>query len=353
MARMESDVSDDQPRFTDDGDLAGEVLLEVDDLHVEFRVDSGVVHAVNGVSYDVRAGETVAILGESGSGKSVSAQAIMGIVDSPPGFVTDGEIRYRGRDLLTMPPNERRAIRGARISIIFQDALSALNPVFSIGWQMAEMFRVHEDLSKQEARTRSIDLLDRVGIPSPQQRFDSYPHEFSGGMRQRAMIAMAIALDPDVVIADEPTTALDVTVQAQIMELLADLQDDHGMAMVLITHDLGVVAEVADRVNVMYAGRIVEHGRTADVFGSPAHPYTAGLMTSIPRADQKGSKLQPIVGSPPDLADLPQGCAFHPRCRFRHTDCFEQHPDVVDVPGAGRYAACLYTHEVLEADIHV
>ena len=330
-----------------------ETLLEVDDLAVEFRVDSGLVKAVNGVTYDVRQGETVAILGESGSGKSVSAQAIMGIIDSPPGFITRGELRYRGSDLLTMSESERRKIRGAKISIIFQDALSSLNPVFTIGWQMGEMFRIHEGMGKKEAKERSIDLLQRVGIPSPEQRVDSYPHEFSGGMRQRAMIAMAIALNPEIVIADEPTTALDVTVQAQIMDLLADLQSDYGMAMVLITHDLGVVAEVADRVNVMYAGRIVEHGSTTDVFGHPAHPYTVGLMESIPRADLKGVKLTPIVGSPPDLANLPDGCTFHPRCRFRHSNCFDTPPPVVDVPGDERYAECHYTDEVREAEVRV
>ncbi|MEE8602435.1 ABC transporter ATP-binding protein [Euzebya tangerina] len=330
-----------------------DTLLEVDGLRVEFRTDSGVVNAVNGVTYDVRKGETVAILGESGSGKSVSAQAIMGIIDSPPGFVTAGELRYRGEDLLQMSDKARQEIRGAKISMIFQDALSSLNPVFSIGWQLSEMYRVHEGMAKDEARTRSIDLLQRVGIPSPEQRVDNYPHEFSGGMRQRAMIAMAIALNPEIVIADEPTTALDVTVQAQIMELLADLQQDYGMAMVLITHDLGVVAEVADRVNVMYAGRIVEHGSALEVFGQPAHPYTIGLMESIPRADLKGVQLTPIVGAPPDLANLPSGCSFHPRCRFRHTNCFEERPPVVDVPGEGRYAECLYVDEAMEAEVRV
>ena len=330
-----------------------DVLLEVKDLNVEFRTDRGVVNAVNGVRYKVRAGETVAILGESGSGKSVSAQAIMGIIDSPPGFITSGEILYRGEDLLTMDEEKRRSIRGAKISMVFQDALSSLNPVFTIGWQLSEMFRIHQGASRAEAKERSIDLLERVGIPSPEKRVDSYPHEFSGGMRQRAMIAMAIALDPEVLIADEPTTALDVTVQAQIMELLAGLQEQYGMSMVLITHDLGVVAEVADRVNVMHAGRIVEHGSGLEVFTNPAHPYTVGLMESIPRADLKGTQLTPIVGSPPDLAHLPSGCSFHPRCRFRRTNCFDVEPPAVEVPGDDRYAACHYTDEVLEADVRV
>lgn len=326
-------------------------LLQVRNLHVEFRTDSGVVNAVNGVTYDVKKGETVAILGESGSGKSVSAQGIMGIIDSPPGFITQGQILYEGQDMLKMPDDKLRSIRGADVAIVFQDALSSLNPVFTIGWQLDEMFRTHEGMSSKDARQRSIGLLDRVGIPDPAERADSYPHEFSGGMRQRAMIAMAIALSPKVLIADEPTTALDVTVQAQIMDLLAGLQKEYGMAMVLITHDLGVVAEVADRVNVMYAGRIVEHGSTIDVFGQPAHPYTVGLMESIPRADMKGMQLTPIVGSPPDLARIPSGCAFHPRCRFRRENCFDVEPRVVDVPGDNRYAACHYTEEVLNATV--
>jgi len=331
----------------------GGPLLAVEDLEVEFRTDRGVVKAVNGATWSVNAHETVAILGESGSGKSVSAQAIMGIIESPPGFVTSGRVLYRGADLLAMPRQQRRAIRGAKIAMIFQDALSSLNPVFTVGFQLSEMFKVHEGMGRNEARTRSIDLLDQVGIPSPEKRFESYPHEFSGGMRQRAMIAIAIALNPEVLIADEPTTALDVTVQAQIMDLLASLQQEYGMALVLITHDLGVVAEVADRVNVMYAGRIVEHGTCLEVFTRPAHPYSVGLMESIPRADMKGNRLIPIIGSPPDLANLPSGCAFHPRCRFRHSNCFDTVPPVVDVPGDGRYAACHYIDEVREAEIRV
>jgi oligopeptide transport system ATP-binding protein len=327
-------------------------LLEVVDLHVEFRTDRGVVQAVNGVDWDVRQGETVAILGESGSGKSVSAQAIMGIIDSPPGFITGGQVRFRGEDLLAMPEDRRRRIRGADIAMVFQDALTALNPVFTVGWQLAEMFKQHRGMSESQAKGRSVELLDRVGIPSAKQRIDSYPHEFSGGMRQRAMIAMAIALDPAVLIADEPTTALDVTVQAQIMELLADLQREHGMALVLITHDLGVVAEVADRVNVMYAGRIVEHGPCVETFSNPAHPYTLGLMESIPRANMRGQRLNPIVGSPPDLARIPSGCPFHPRCRFRHTNCFDEVPPVVPVAG-DRYALCHYVDEVLDAPVRV
>ena len=237
-------------------------LLEVEDLHVEFRTRAGVVKANDGVSYTLDKGETLAIVGESGSGKTVSAQAVMGIIDTPPGYVTRGAARFRGVDLFQLPESERRLFRGQKIAMIFQDALSALNPVFRVGWQIGEMYRQHRGTSKAEARTKAIELLERVRIPAAKERVDAYPHEFSGGMRQRAMIAMALALDPEVLIADEPTTALDVTVQAQIMKLLADLQSETGMGLILITHDLAVVAEVTNRAAVMYAGRIVEEGTT-------------------------------------------------------------------------------------------
>jgi oligopeptide transport system ATP-binding protein len=249
-------------------------LLEVRDLRVEFRTSEGVAKAVNGVSYTVDEGETLAVLGESGSGKSVSAQAIMGIIDSPPGFVTGGQVLFRGEDLLAMPEHQRRGYRGRHIAMIFQDALSSLNPVFPVGWQIAEMFRVHEGLSRKRARARAIELMDQVRIPAAAERVDDYPHHFSGGMRQRIMIAMALALNPDLLIADEPTTALDVTVQAQIMELLSDLQRERNMGLILITHDLGVVADVADKIAVMYAGRIVEQAPVNDIYANPAHPYT-------------------------------------------------------------------------------
>jgi oligopeptide transport system ATP-binding protein len=321
-------------------------LLEVDDLHVEFRTDYGVVKAVNGISYELAAGETLAILGESGCGKSVSAQTIMGILDSPPGFVTGGQIRYKGRDLLTMPEKEQRDIRGAEISIVFQDALSSLNPVFTVGNQIGEMFRRHRGSSKADAKKAAIELMDRVRIPSAKERVGDFPHQFSGGMRQRVMIAMAIALDPTILIADEPTTALDVTVQAQIMGLLEDLQRETGMGLILITHDLGVVGEIADRIAVMYAGRIVETGVTDDVFANPAMPYTEGLMASIARVDQKGQKLNPIKGSPPDLSMLPGGCPFHPRC-YRATErCPAELPALREVV-PGRRSACHYAEEVL------
>ena len=327
----------------------GHHLLEVDNLHVEFRTRDGVVNAVNGVSYSLDERETLAILGESGSGKSVSAQAVMGIVDSPPGFVTDGAVLYRGEDLLTMSEQDVRRIRGQRIAMIFQDALSALNPVFTVGFQIGEMYRVHRGASKKEARAKAAELMDRVRIPSAKNRLDDYPHQFSGGMRQRAMIAMALALDPDVLIADEPTTALDVTVQAQILQLLKDLQDDTGMGLILITHDLGVVAEVADNVCVMYAGRVMERGPIEPVYGNPAHPYTRGLLHSIPRADRKGQQLDPITGAPPDLSRIPQGCEFHPRCPFRQQVCFDERPPPYDVTRQ-RQSACHFYEEVMGAE---
>jgi oligopeptide transport system ATP-binding protein len=321
-------------------------LLEVDDLHVEFRTRYGTVNAVNGISYTLDAGESLAILGESGSGKSVSAQAIMGIIDSPPGFITRGEIRYRGIDLLKLDESERREVRGQKIAMIFQDALTALNPVFTVGFQIGEMFRVHRGWSRDRARRAAIELMERVRIPSARERVDDFPHQFSGGMRQRVMIAMALALDPDILIADEPTTALDVTVQAQIMDLLAELQGQTNMGLILITHDLAVVAEVADRVAVMYAGKIVETGSVFEIYENAAHPYTEGLMQSIPRLDQKGTALDPIRGSPPNLMHIPSGCAFHPRCPYARERCTREVPPLYEV-ALNRSSACHYYQEVL------
>ena len=287
--------------------VSGTVLLDVRDLEVEFRMRAGTVKASNKVSYQVDKGETLAIVGESGSGKTVSAQAIMGIIDSPPGFVTGGEILFRGKDLLKMEEKERRQIRGDRISMIFQDALTALNPVFTVGWQIAEGFRQHRGMSKSEGYKRAVELMDMVKIPSAAERVNAYPHEFSGGMRQRVMIAMALALDPDVLIADEPTTALDMTVQAQIMELLADLQQQTGMGLILITHDLGVVAEVADRVSVMYAAEIVETGDIRDLYKRPYHPYTEGLMRSLGPPRPQGRPSLPDQGIAARPAPHPVG----------------------------------------------
>ncbi|HEX2361101.1 MAG TPA: ABC transporter ATP-binding protein [Jiangellaceae bacterium] len=330
---------------------AGHVpLLEVDNLQVEFRTRDGVAKAVNGVSYTVDEGETLAVLGESGSGKSVTAQAVMGILDSPPGFVTGGAVRFRGQDLLALPEDERRVYRGRNIAMIFQDALSSLNPVFSVGWQIGEMFRVHEGLSKRDAQERAIGLMDQVRIPAARERVGDYPHQFSGGMRQRIMIAMAIALDPDVLIADEPTTALDVTVQAQIMELLADLQRERKMGLILITHDLGVVADVADKISVMYAGRIMEKAPVGEIYARPAHPYTKGLLESIPRLDLKGKELSAIRGLPPSLTRIPPGCEFNPRCPYAQQICRDERPPLFDV-APGRQSACHFAREVLDGTI--
>ncbi|MET9147594.1 MULTISPECIES: ABC transporter ATP-binding protein [unclassified Streptomyces] len=324
------------------------MLLEVRDLHVEFRTRDGIAHAVNGVSYEVDAGRTLAVLGESGSGKSVTAQAIMGILDMPPGRITGGEILFQGRDLLKLPEEERRAVRGAKIAMIFQDALSSLNPVLTVGDQLAEMFTVHRGLSRRQARAKAVELMDRVRIPAAAQRVRDYPHQFSGGMRQRIMIAMALALEPDLIIADEPTTALDVTVQAQVMDLLAELRREFDMGLILITHDLGVVADVADEIAVMYAGRIVERAPVHDVYKRPAHPYTRGLLESIPRLDQKGRELYAIKGLPPNLTRIPAGCAFHPRCPMARDVCRTDVPPLYEVD-ARRGSACHFWRECLDA----
>ncbi|MFB6961356.1 ABC transporter ATP-binding protein [Streptomyces sp. NPDC056309] len=350
MTTIEEVVPVPSPR---EGGADGAPLLEVRDLHVEFHTREGVVKAVNGVNYSVAAGETLAVLGESGSGKSVTAQAIMGILDMPPAKIPQGEILFRGQDMLTMPAEDRRKIRGRRIAMIFQDALSSLNPVLTVGYQLGEMFRVHQGLSKKEAKAKAVELMDRVKIPAAAARVNDYPHQFSGGMRQRIMIAMALALEPDLIIADEPTTALDVTVQAQVMDLLAELQREYNMGLILITHDLGVVADVADKIAVMYAGRIVEQAPVRELYKRPAHPYTRGLLDSIPRLDQKGRELYAIKGLPPNLLRVPSGCAFNPRCPKAQDICREQIPDLLPVTEqdggelAGRASACHFWKETI------
>ncbi|MCC7043034.1 MAG: ABC transporter ATP-binding protein [Acidobacteria bacterium] len=325
-------------------------LLELRDLFVEFHTRDGVARVINGVSCHVDAGETLAVLGESGSGKSVTAQAVMGILDTPPAAIRSGQILYKGRDLLTMSDEDRRASRGAEIAMVFQDALSALNPVFPVGWQIAEAIRIREGRPKAEAMTRAVALMDRVRIPAARDRVRDYPHQFSGGMRQRVMIAMALALNPKVLIADEPTTALDVTVQAQIMDLLADLRRESGMALVLITHDLGVVASVADRIAVMYAGRIVEHADVHALYDRPAHPYTRALIDSIPKHHGRADVLKTIKGLPPNLTRIPSGCPFHPRCPVRQDICTSDLPSSVDL-GGGRTSACHFAREVLDGRV--
>jgi oligopeptide transport system ATP-binding protein len=323
------------------------LLLEVDELQVEFRTRDGVAKAINGVSFELHEGETVAILGESGSGKSVTAQAIMGILDTPPAYITGGEVRYCGQDILQLGDEERRRIRGPEISMVFQDALSALNPVFPVGWQIGEMFRQHRGMNKSDSQAEAIRLMERVQIPGAAQRVKAYPHQFSGGMRQRIMIAMAIALDPAVLIADEPTTALDVTVQAQIMQLLAELQQEGRMGLILITHDLGVVADVADRIAVMYAGRIVEQADAFELYAQPGHPYTKGLLDSIPRLDQKGETLSAIGGLPPNLMNIPPGCPFNPRCHYAQDICRVDPPPPLRDVAPGRLAACHFSELLL------
>jgi oligopeptide transport system ATP-binding protein len=321
-------------------------LLEVEDLHVEFRTRDGVAKVLNGVSYHVSAGETLAVLGESGSGKSVTAQTIMGILDMPPAFITNGTIKFRGEDLLTQSAEARRQVRGEGIAMIFQDALSALNPVFTIGFQIEEQLKVRRGMSKADARKRAIELLDQVKIPNAKGRVQDYPHQFSGGMRQRAMIAMSLALDPELLIADEPTTALDVTVQAQIMDLLAEIQKERDMGMILITHDLGVVADVADRISVMYAGRIVEHADVYELFRAPGHPYTESLLESLPRVDLRGQELKTIKGLPPSLTNIPPGCPFNPRCPRVFDRCSTEVPAVHNL-GMGRTSRCHIAEEVV------
>ncbi|MEW6582045.1 MAG: ABC transporter ATP-binding protein [Actinomycetota bacterium] len=316
-------------------------LLQVRDLRVRFATDDGVVEAVDGVDVAVERGETLAIVGESGSGKTVTALAVMRLVPQPPGRIAGGRVLLDGTDLLALPEARMRAVRGNDVAMIFQDPMTALNPVFTIGYQLREPLRLHQGLGREPANRRAAELLRRVGIADGARRLGDYPHQFSGGQRQRIMIAMALACSPSLLIADEPTTALDVTVQAQILDLMRELQRDVGAGILLITHDLGVVARVADRVAVMYAGRIVEEGPAEAIFHAPAHPYTVGLLDSIPRLDaERGERLVPIPGSPPSLIAKPPGCAFHPRCRLRREGCDSVVPPLREV-SPGHAAACV------------
>ena len=324
----------------------GEPLLEVEDLSVEFHTAAGVVKAVTELSFNLAAGETLAVIGESGSGKSVTAQGIMGIVPSPPGKIPQGAIRYRGKDLMALSNKQRRVIRGQEIAMIFQDPLTSLNPVYSVGWQIGEMFKIHRGASRAEAKEKSIELMERVRIPEARRRVGDFPHQFSGGMRQRVMIAMALALEPKILIADEPSTALDVTVQAQIMDLLAALQQETNMGLILITHDLGVVASVADQVLLMYAGRVVEKNEAFPFYAQPAHPYAHGLMKSIARLSGTEERLEPIVGAPPSLLRVPPGCAFHPRCPYARDRCWEEIPRLREIERYSGLVACHFAEEI-------
>ena len=321
-------------------------LLEIDKLKTQFFTTAGVVKAVDGVSYTVDEGETVAVVGESGCGKSVTAMSILRLIPWPPGKITDGEIRFAGKDLLALSEEEMRNVRGKDISMIFQEPMTSLNPVLSIGMQLTETMLAHTDVSEEDAHNRAVELLGMVGISEPERRLVQYPHHLSGGMRQRVMIAMALSCEPKLIIADEPTTALDVTIQAQILELMKNLTRDLGVALIIITHNLGVVARYADRVNVMYAGKIIESGTAADIYYRPHHPYTLALLKSVPRMDQqRQAKLDPVEGQPPDLTMLDEGCAFRPRCRFATTECAEGLPSLETVEG-GHATACFNKDQV-------
>ncbi|MBO9385681.1 MAG: ABC transporter ATP-binding protein [Thermomicrobium sp.] len=323
-----------------------EPLLEVRDLRTQFFTQDGVVKAVDGVSFHLMPGETLGLVGESGCGKSITALSIMRLIPSPPGKIVSGEIIFEGEDILRMNDDEMRSIRGRKIAMIFQDPMTSLNPVLTINRQISEALELHLGLSKQQARQRAIELLKMVGIPNAEQRVDQYPHQFSGGMRQRVMIAMALSCNPSLLIADEPTTALDVTIQAQILDLIRTLQHEHNTALILITHDLGVVAGMTDRINVMYAGHIVETAPTEELFENPKHPYTVGLLNSIPRLDApRKERLNPIRGLPPDLIDLPDMCPFVPRCDLAREKCSEKNPPLFDVNPVHR-SACWYWEEV-------
>ena len=326
-------------------------LLRISDLRVQFDSEEGIVRAVDGVSFEVAAGETLAVVGESGCGKSVTAMSILGLMESQGGKVTGGSIEFLGRDLLKLEEPAMQQVRGNDIAMIFQEPMTSLNPVFAIGDQIGETLRKHRGLNPERTREETIQLLELVGMPDPEQRVSEYPHQLSGGMRQRVMIAMALSCRPKLLIADEPTTALDVTVQAQILELIADLQKRLRMAVLLITHDLGVVAANAHRVAVMYAGRIVETASVYDLFEAPGHPYTAGLLNSLPQLDQR-TKLSPIAGNVPDVLALPSGCAFHPRCRFRVDRCEKERPELLELRRKRETrAACFVTQDRPDLDL--
>lgn len=335
----------------EESDQADDPLLSVRDLKTYFYTDEGTVRAVDGVSFDVDRGESVGIVGESGSGKSVSQISILKLIPSPPGQIVDGEILFDGEDLLEKDDEEIRQIRGDRISMIWQDPMSSLNPFLKISTQLVEGLQVHRDIDDEDARERAIEMLDTVGIPGARERIDAYPHEFSGGMRQRVMIAMALLCEPDLLIADEPTTALDVTIQAQILDLIKELREEMNTSVVVITHDLGVVAGMADRIVVMYGGRVMEEAPSRRLFRQPAHPYTVGLLKSVPRIDRGGEeKLIPIDGNPPDATEEREGCPFAERCKWAVDKCEKEFPPAVEVE-EDRRSHCWRADEVYAADL--
>jgi oligopeptide transport system ATP-binding protein len=329
---------------------SGEPLLEVKNLKTQFFTQDGVVKAVDDVSFYVMPGETLGVVGESGSGKSMTGLSIMRLIPNPPGKIVNGEVTFNGRDILKMSEEQVRSIRGNDIAMIFQDPMTSLNPVLTINRQISEALQLHMGMNKDQAKQRSIELLKMVGIPNAEERVGQYPHQFSGGMRQRVMIAMALSCNPKLLIADEPTTALDVTIQAQILDLMRTLQNETGTGVIMITHSMGVVAGMADRVQVMYAGHIVETASTEEIFANPRHPYTVGLMKSIPRLDARSKeKLQPIRGLPPDLIDLPDMCPFVPRCNYAREKCEQKNPPLIQV-APGHHSACWFWEEVHRED---
>jgi oligopeptide transport system ATP-binding protein len=327
-------------------------ILEIKNLKTRFYTDEGIVHAVNGVSYGLQEGEILGVVGESGCGKSVHALSILRLIPDPPGKIDSGEIWFDGRNLLALSEHEMRHVRGKQIAMVFQDPMTSLNPVFTVGFQIIEALTYHQGMDQHKARNRAIELLGMVGIPEASQRVDDYPHQFSGGMRQRAMLAMALSCIPKMLIADEPTTALDVTIQAQIVDLVKRLQRELGMAVMWITHDLGVVAELAHRVNVMYAGYIIERGKVKDIFKRPRHPYTQGLLGSLPRLDEApGTKLVSIPGLPPDLIALPKGCPFAARCIYVQERCRQENPTLEEAGEMEHSVACWRWEEIARGGV--
>ncbi len=321
-------------------------LLEVKDLRTHFFTYDGVVKAVDGIDYELEQGETLGLVGESGCGKSVSALSLMRLIPDPPGKIISGEILFEGEDILKVEMDDMRHIRGGKMSMVFQEPMTSLNPVLTVERQLTETLQLHKGMTRQESRTESVDLLARVGIPDPDRRVKQYPHQFSGGMRQRVMIAMALSCNPRLIIADEPTTALDVTIQAQILELMKSLTSEFGVALIVITHNLGVVARYADRVNIMYAGRIIERGSAMEIYSNPRHPYTVGLLRSVPRLDQpRRTRLDPIEGQPPDLINLPIGCSFRERCRWALDKCATDFPPLMPV-NDGHVSACWVSEQL-------
>jgi oligopeptide/dipeptide ABC transporter ATP-binding protein len=322
-------------------------LLEISDLRTQFFTSGGIVKAVDGISYDVNEGETIAIVGESGCGKSISALSILRLIPDPPGRIVGGSIRFRGRDLLALSDEEIRDVRGKDIAMVFQEPMTSLNPVLTIGRQLTETLQQHLNMTRGQANARAVELLGMVGIAEPERRLKQYPHHLSGGMRQRVMIAIALCCEPKLIIADEPTTALDVTIQAQILELMKDLTRRLGVALIVITHNLGIVARYADRVNVMYAGKIIESGTADDIYHDPRHPYTLALLRSVPRMDRpRQARLDPVGGQPPDLSRLDNGCAFRPRCAFAVARCAEEIPPLMSAGAQGHVAACWESSKV-------